>query len=188
MALVRRPLAVPPPSPVSGRSQHSMPMAPLCSVFRRFLKSQGLKYTAERAEILEAIIRRDGVFEAEELLLELRRGGHEVSKATVYRTINLLIQSGLIVQALFDSKQSHYQLIYGKEPRDHMVCLRTGRLVEFESEELSALRDRICRELGWDPVSHRFQIYALSPEGKAAIEADEAAGSENEPESESDGD
>ncbi len=142
-------------------------MAPLCSVFRRYLKSQGLKYTTERADVLDAIIARDGIFEAEELLLELRRRGHRVSKATTYRTINLLQNAGIIVQALFDSKQSHYQLIYGKEPRDHMVCMKTGRLVEFQSAELTALRNRICKELGWSPVGHRFQIYAVSPEGQS---------------------
>ena len=83
-------------------------MAPLCSVFRRYLKSQGLKYTTERADVLDAIIARDGLFEAEELLLELRKRGQRVSKATTYRTINLLQNAGIIVQALFDSKQSHY--------------------------------------------------------------------------------
>lgn len=142
-------------------------MAPLCSVFRRYLKSQGLKYTTERADVLDAIIARDGLFEAEELLLELRKRGQRVSKATTYRTINLLQNAGIIVQALFDSKQSHYQLIYGKEPRDHMVCMKTGRLVEFQSAELTVLRNRICKELGWLPVGHRFQIYAVSPEGQA---------------------
>ena len=140
------------------------PMAPLCSVFRRFLKSKGLKYTAERADVLDAIIARDGLFEAEELLLEMRKRGHRVSKATTYRTITLLMDAGIIVQALFDSKQAHYQLIYGKEPRDHMVCMKTGKLVEFQNRELTALRDRICRDLGWTPVGHRFQIYAVSPD------------------------
>ncbi|MSR68909.1 MAG: transcriptional repressor [Phycisphaerales bacterium] len=142
------------------------PTAPLCSVFRRFLKSKGLKYTIERADVLDAIIARDGLFEAEELLLELRRRGHRVSKATTYRTIRLLQDAGIIVQALFDSKQAHYQLIYGKEPRDHMVCMKTGRLVEFQSAELTALRDRICKQLGWAPIGHRFQIYAVSPEAQ----------------------
>lgn len=142
-------------------------MAPLCSVFRRYLKAQGLKYTTERADVLDAIIARDGLFEAEELLLELRRRGHRVSKATTYRTINLLQNAGIIVQALFDSKQSHYQLIYGKEPRNHMVCMKTGRLVEFQSAELIAVRNRICKELGWSPVGHRFQIYAVSPEAQS---------------------
>ena len=137
--------------------------APLCSVFRRFLKSRDLKYTQERADILDAIIARDGAFEAEELLLDLRAGGHDVSKATVYRTIRLLLDAGIITQSLFDAKQSHYELLYGREPRDCMVCMKTGRRIEFSSRELVELRDRICRELGWQPVGHRFQIFAVSP-------------------------
>ncbi|MSR43781.1 MAG: transcriptional repressor [Phycisphaerales bacterium] len=153
--------------PISTHDQKPpQSMVPLCSVFRRFLKSKGLKYTIERADVLDSIIARDGVFEAEELLLELRRRGHRVSKATTYRTIKLLQDAGIIVQALFDSKQAHYQLIYGKEPRDHMVCMKTGKLVEFQSAELTKLRNRICTELGWSPVGHRFQIYAVSPEAK----------------------
>lgn len=143
-------------------------MAPLCSVFRRFLKSQGLKYTPERADILNAIIEFGDVFEAEELLLRMRSAGHDVSKATIYRTMHLLQDAGIITQALFDSKQAHYQLIYGKAPRDFMVCMKTGRRVEFASRELTALRDRICHELGWTPVGHRFQIYAISPDGPSA--------------------
>ena len=141
-------------------------MAPLCAVFRRFLKSQDLKYTPERADILNAIIQRDDVFEVEELMSEMRKRGYRVSKATTYRTIKLLQDAGIITQALFDSKQSHYQLIYGKAPRDYMVCMKTGRHLEFSNHELIGLRDRICREHGWDPIGHRFQIYAISPEGQ----------------------
>lgn len=135
-------------------------MAPLCAIFRRHLKAQGLKYTPERADVLNAIIERDGVFEADELLMAMRQRGHRVSKATIYRTIRLLQDAGIITQALFDPKQSHYQLIYGKAPRDFMVCMRTGARIEFTSPELVALRDRICREHGWAPIGHRFQIYA----------------------------
>jgi Fur family ferric uptake transcriptional regulator len=136
---------------------------PLCAVFRRFLKSRDLKYTQERADVLDAIIARDGAFEAEELLLDLRARGHDVSKATVYRTIRLLLDAGIITQSLFDAKQSHYELIYGREPRDFMVCMKTGRRVEFCNNELTALRNRICMELGWKPVGHRFQIFAIAP-------------------------
>ena len=71
-------------------------MAPLCSVFRRFLKSKNLKYTPERAEVLDAIIARDDVFEVEELLLEMQGNGHRISKATIYRTINLLVDAGIM--------------------------------------------------------------------------------------------
>jgi len=137
--------------------------APLCSVFRRFLKSRDLKYTQERADVLDAIIARDGVFEAEELVLDLRGRGHDVSKATVYRTLRLLIDAGIITQSLFDTKHARYELIYGREPRDVLVCLKTGRRIEFRNKELAELRDRICRELGWSPVAHRFQIFGISP-------------------------
>ena len=139
-------------------------LMPLCSVFRRFLRSRGLKYTTERADVLQSIIDHDGPFEAEELLLAMRQRGHRVSKATIYRTLRLLQEAGIITQALFDSKQSHFQLIYGKQPQDVMVCLRTGRAIDFQSPELAGVRDRICAELGWKAVGHRFQIFAMSPE------------------------
>ena len=65
-------------------------MEPLCAVFRRKLKAEGLKYTPERARVLDAIVRREGLFEAEGLIASLRGAGQRVSKATVYRTIRLL--------------------------------------------------------------------------------------------------
>ncbi len=139
-------------------------MAPICSVFRRFLKSRGLKYTPERAAILDAIIDRDEVFEVEEILLQMTGSAHRVSKATIYRTIILLTEAGIITQALFDSKQAHYRLIYGREPQDQMVCMRTGKLVEFTNKDVIELRNRICEELGWKPIGHRLHIYAYSPE------------------------
>lgn len=141
-------------------------MTPLCSIFRRYLKSQDLKYTPERADILNAIIERDEIFEADELMQIMRSQGHRVSKATIYRTIKLLQDAGIITGALFDSKQSHYQLIYGRTPIDTMVCIKTGKTRQFNAPEINALRQRLCEEAGWAPVGHRFQIYGLSPEAR----------------------
>lgn len=138
-------------------------MAPLCAVFRRFLKTRDLKYTPERADILNAIIERDESFEVEALMEAMRGRGHRVSKATTYRTIKLLLDAGIITQALFDRGQSQYQLVYGRAPRNAMVCVKTGRLLEFASDEMTALRDKICKQHGWDPVGHRLQIYGISP-------------------------
>lgn len=149
-----------------GLSEEAAAMAPLCAVFRRYLKSRNLKYTPERADILNAIIERDKIFEVEQLMDELKAEGYRVSKATVYRTIKLLQEAGIITQALFDSRQAHYQLVYGKAPKDHMVCVETGAHIEFESNELTELTRRICSEHGWRPVGHRFQIYGISPEGQ----------------------
>ncbi len=168
-----QPLPVPPTSP---DDPVVAAMAPLCAVFRRFLKARRLKYTPERADILDAIIEREGLFEVEELMHEMRQRGYRVSKATVYRTIKLLQDAGIITQALFDARHAHYQLIYGKQPRDYMVCMKTGRIVEFADDALSRVRDRICRDHGWEPVGHRFQIYAISPEGRRASEDGQSDG------------
>ena len=139
-------------------------MAPLCSVFRRYLRSQDLKYTPERADILDAIIAEDGLFEAESLMDSMRSDNHRVSKATLYRTVKLLREAGIIQEVTIDGKQSHYQLIYGRKPIDALVCMRTGKRIEFSSDEVVAIRNEICREHGWDPAGHRFVIYATSPE------------------------
>lgn len=135
---------------------------PLCAVFRRALKSEGLKYTPERAQVLDAIIRFDGLFEADQLQAALRRAGHRVSKATVYRTIRLLQEAGIIQRApVFDADQALYQLIYGRRPNDLLIRMDTRTVEAIEVPELIAIRDRLCRERGLDPKGHRFQVFAV---------------------------
>lgn len=138
---------------------------PLCAVFRRKLKSEGLKYTTERAYILDAIIRRDdeaGVFEADELLAAMRKAGFRVSKATIYRTIKLLAEAGIIQQVLFDSEQAHYQLAYGKKPSGLLVDVDTKKITPIDVPELAEIRDRICHAHGVKAEGHRLVIYARS--------------------------
>jgi Fur family transcriptional regulator, ferric uptake regulator len=148
---------------------------PLCAVFRRKLKAEGLKYTPERARILDAIVRMDGLFEADELLAAVRTGGFRVSKATVYRTIRLLQDAGIIQRIPLGDEQSHFQLIYGRRPNDLLLRVdlmegegETGdedgsRIEVLEIPELIELRDRICRERGLEARGHRFQIFAVRP-------------------------
>ncbi len=133
---------------------------PLCAVFRRTLKAEGLKYTPERAAILNAIIEYDGIFEAETLLAHLVASGHRASKATVYRTLRLLEDAGIIQAVLFDRDQSHFQLIYGRTPRTILIRVDTGQIEAIDTPEVIALRDRLCRERGLSPEGHRLQIFA----------------------------
>jgi Fur family ferric uptake transcriptional regulator len=143
---------------------------PLCAVFRRKLKSVGLKYTPERAQILDAIIRMDDVFQADELLERMRKSTFRVSKATIYRTIRLLAEAGIIQQVLFDAEQSHYQLAYGKRSTGLLVRVDTKEIMPIDVPELTAVRDRICRERGLRPEGHRLVIYAKG-EGPASAGA-----------------
>lgn len=138
-------------------------MAPLCAVFRRHLRALKQKYTPERAAILHTLIAFDGVFQADDVIDSMRTAGHAVSKATVYRTMKLLRDAGIIQQVLVQSEQAHYQLAYGRRPRDLVIRIDTdGEIETVEIPELIAIRDRICRERGLIPTGHRFQIYARS--------------------------
>ncbi len=143
-------------------------MVPLCSVFRRYLKSLELKYTTERADILDAVIRLDRLFEAEELLayLESTRPGsrsHKVSKATMYRTLKLLVEAGILAELQLDRERTHYQLAYGKPPTDFAICVESGTRVEFTNPRVTELCSELMREMGWTPLSHRLQLYGVAP-------------------------
>lgn len=133
---------------------------PLCAVFRRHLKSLNQKYTPERARILDTLIELDDVFQAEQIQSTLHDAGYRVSKATIYRTIKLLQEAGIIQQVLVDAEQSHFVLAYGKKPRDLLVNADTGGITTVEIPELGAIRERVCAEHGLKAQGHRLLIYA----------------------------
>jgi len=134
---------------------------PLCAVFRRRLKAEGAKYTPERAQILDVIIRIDGFFEVETILERLREGEQRVSKATVYRTIKLLQDAGLVQRVPVEGDQAQYMLVYGKSPTDLLIRMDTGQAFTIEVPELEAIRERICAERGLRAEGHRLQIFAM---------------------------
>jgi Fur family ferric uptake transcriptional regulator len=146
----------------------TLPYEPVCALFRRYLHGQKLKFTPERAMILDAVLRKNGLFEAEQLAIDLRQLGHRVSRATVYRTLAHLQDAGVLKQVFFDNKQSYYEVIAGRQAYDYLICVSTGKVIEFSSDKLRKLRDEICRQHGFDPLSHQFHIFGLSPEAQAA--------------------
>lgn len=150
-----------PPLSIEKRAEEdSRIFEPLCAVFRRHLKSVGQKYTPERAQVLDTLIRMDDLFEADQLQAQLKRDGHRVSKATIYRTIKLLQDAGIIQKVMFDTDQAHYQLAYGRQPRELLIRLDSKTVTTIEVPELASIRDRICREHGLRAAGHRFMIYA----------------------------
>src|SRR3954466_13797018 len=148
--------------------RQSLPYEPVCAIFRRYLHERTLKFTPERAMILDAVLRQTGLFDAERLVADLKQIGHRVSRATAYRTLAHLQDAGILKQVFFDNKVSYYEVIAGRQTYDYLICVATGRVIEFNSDKLRKLRDEICREHGYDPLSHQFHIFGLSPEGKGA--------------------
>jgi Fur family ferric uptake transcriptional regulator len=153
--------------PRVAAQREALPYEPVCAVFRRYLHGEKLKFTPERAMILDAALRQTQLFEAEQLAAGLKAAGHRVSRATVYRTLNHLHDAGILKQVFFDNKQSYYEVIAGRQAYDYLICIETGKVIEFDSEKLRKLRNEICQEHGFDPLSHQFHIYGISPEAKS---------------------
>ena len=114
--------------------------------------------------ILDTVLEKDGIFEADQLLQEMKQAGHKVGRATIYRTLKHLKEANIVNEVLLDNKHAHYELSFGKEPKGHLVCMETNRVIEFPTAELEKLQKRICREHGFQAISHRFIIYGVSTE------------------------
>ena len=149
--------------------RQSLPYEPVCAIFRRYLHGEKLKFTPERAMILDAVLRQKGLFDAERLVADLKSLGHRVSRATAYRTLTHLQDAGILKQVFFDNKVSYYEVIAGRQTYDYLICVATGRVIEFNSDKLKALRDDIAAAHGFKPLSHQFHIFGLSPEGAAQV-------------------
>ena len=126
--------------------------------YRDFLKKKGLRFTKERDAIFGEVLRKKGHFDPEELHISLRERGVAVSRASVYRTLPLLIEAGVIEEVERTEKHAHYECTIGRSHHDHMLCLSCGRAIEFYSEELENLQDRICSRMSFDGVSHNLEI------------------------------
>lgn len=131
------------------------------NIFREFLRDRGLKYTPERQKLLRAVLSTEEHFEAEQLLFTIRQEGVRVAKATIYRTLPLLVQCGIIKQVQFGDNLARYEHTFGEDPHDHMVCQRCRRIIEFDSSDVVRLRTVLSAKYKFHSTGHRFQITGL---------------------------
>ena len=133
--------------------------------FLQFLGRKGLRLTAPRRAIIEAVFSTEKHFTADELLVWARRRDRSISRATVYRTLPLLTQSGLVREMDFGKDHKFYDPNYAQHPHhNHIICENCGRIVEFESEKIAQLEREISQRLGFSVTTHRLQISATCDE------------------------
>ena len=126
--------------------------------FKNYLKSKGLKFTPERQTILEGVFSLHNHFDVEEIFEKIRKRGEYISRATIYRTIPLLVESGLMREALRCHDKVHYEHIFGHGHHDHLVCVKCGRIIEFKYDKIETLQDAICKKYDFRPIEHRLGI------------------------------
>ena len=132
-----------------------------------FLAGKGLRKTAQRQAIVEAASSTKAHFSAEELLEMARRIDRSVSRATVYRTLPLLVESGLLRELDLGGETKIYDPNFLDHPtHNHLVCVDCKRIIEFEDANMELLENCITRRLGFSPTNKRVTIEAHCDELK----------------------
>jgi Fur family transcriptional regulator, ferric uptake regulator len=126
-----------------------------------FIRRKGLRRTAQREQIVDVVFSRDEHFTAEELFDRVRKVDSQTSRATVYRTLGLLVEADLLRQIdLGESQVTYDPNFFGKPSHNHLVCIDCGRVVEFEDERVDAQTDAVTRRLGFKTVRQSIKIEA----------------------------
>jgi Fur family transcriptional regulator, ferric uptake regulator len=130
-------------------------------MFLAFLASKHLKLTRQRQAVVDEIFSDSGHFEAEELVERLKNSRTRVSRATVYRTLELLRECQLVEKLDFGTPRSFYEHVPPGEHHDHLICTRCGNVIEFHNERLEALQREICSNFGFQDSHHSLRIFGL---------------------------
>jgi len=131
-------------------------------LFRRYLQEQRLPVTHQRQAIAHVVLSSPEHLSVEEIEAQLREEGDRIGKATIYRTLDLLVRSRLVREHDFGEGFKRYEnrLLAGPV-HEHLICLECGKVVEFESWEVQDVETRVTQEHGFKSIRHKLEIYGL---------------------------
>jgi len=130
--------------------------------FTKFLKKKNMKITRSRLDLIDLIASYGKHFEVEELTNWIAlQSDKNVSRSTVYRTIKLLQEFGIIREVIKYGGRTVYEFVVGKTHHEHLVCVSCGKIIEFVSEDIERLQDQVCEEYNFLPIRHRLEIFGV---------------------------
>ena len=133
----------------------------LLNRFKEALKKEGLKYTPQRTAVLEEIIKDKGHRESEEIYLALKKKGQSVSRATVYRTMDILVNNRFARKMNLGDGRARYESKVNSPHHDHLVCIDCGLIVEFMDQQIEDLQDKIAIQYNFQLKRHIHQLFGL---------------------------
>ncbi len=131
-------------------------------LFERFLRDNRLKHTAQRLKIVQRAFSMPKHFSADDLYLVLKREKTHVSKATVYRTLKLLVEAHFLEELEVGVREPKiYEAISGREHHDHMICLGCGQITEFSETAIEKLQEQAAKGSRFRVLSHSLKLFGL---------------------------
>jgi len=133
----------------------------LLNKFRDVLRQEGLKCTPQRVVILEEVVKDRGHRECEEIYMALRQNGSHVSRATLYRTMDILVKNEFVRKMEIGDGRARYESKVDSLHHDHLICTSCGKIVEFVDHDIEDIQVQIAKRYHFILQRHIHQLFGL---------------------------
>lgn len=127
--------------------------------YKKYLAEHQLKFTKQRSLIIAEFLNAGGHVSVEDLFRIVKKKSKGVGLASVYRTVNSLVEAGLAMERKFLDKNSVYEIHEAGRHHDHLICMKCRKIFEFENEKIEELQKDVAASLGFTLQDHKLELY-----------------------------